>query len=277
LLRRAVLALALFLLPSLSWAAARPEAGSAKARGRTEGKAAKRAAKSDKQARRAARYAPVELFQINTKEKLKLRFYDDRGRPVRGWQKRFNRFMRCHQTGAVFRMDPRLARMLYEVGRHFEGHRLEVVSGYRHPKVAKNPKSPHKHGLACDFRVHGIANAILRDYLRKTFNHAGVGYYPNSVFVHLDDRKKGPSAFWIDCAGPGQAASYAENPGEGLRNGHADSICARPTAPAKGSEGADDMAHAGEAGFGTGERARTGNNSGSNPVEVKAPANTFGD
>jgi uncharacterized protein YcbK (DUF882 family) len=273
LVRRAVFALAFLLVPSFAWGAAHPDGGAAKG----SGKAAKSLAKAAKKAKRAARYAPVELFQINTKETLKLRFFDDQGKPVKGWQKRFDKFMRCHQTGAVARMDPRLARMLYEIGRHFDGHRLEIVSGYRHPKVAKNPKSPHKQGLACDFRVQGIAHATLRDYLRKTFDHAGVGYYPNSVFVHLDDRKKGPSAFWVDCAGPGEAASYAENPREGLRNGRADGLCARPRADGGGSEGEDDMAQAGEAGLPASGRAKTGNNSGSKPVEIKAPANTFGD
>ena len=93
--------------------------------------------------------------------------------------------------------------------------------------------------------------------------------------MHLDDRKQGPSAFWVDCAGPGEAASYAENPREGLHNGHAEGLCARPSAA--GSEGADDMAQAGEAGLPVSGRAKTGNGPGGKPVEIKAPANTFGD
>jgi uncharacterized protein YcbK (DUF882 family) len=290
LIRRAVLALAISLVPSLVWAAAHPDAvraqparaagapdaGGAKATKGGDGKGKTAEAKRGKKTKKQSRYAPVELFQINTKETLMLRFYDDRGKPIKGWKKRFDKFMRCHLTGTVFKMDQRLAQMLYQVGRHFEGHRLEVVSGYRHPKVAKNPKSPHKEGVACDFRVAGIANASLRDYVRKTFDHAGVGYYPNSVFVHMDDRKKGPSAFWIDCAGPGQAASYAENPGEGLRNGRADSVCARPK-DGGGLEGQDDIAQAGEA-VGTGNgRAKAGNNLVAKPVEIKAASDPFGD
>src|SRR5215831_5963098 len=54
------------------------------------------------------------------------------------------------------------------------------VAGYRHPEVAKNPHSPHMKGLACDFRVAGVKNTTLRDYLRRNFNKVGVGYYPNS-------------------------------------------------------------------------------------------------
>ena len=256
------------LIPGVAWAAARSDGKAAKADG-------KAAAKLGKKAKKLARYAPMELFHINTKETLMLRFYDDRGKPIKGWQKRFDKFMRCHQTGTVFKMDVRLAHMLYEVGRHYEGHRLEVVSGYRHPRVAKNPRSPHKQGLACDFRVPGVANAALRDYLRKTFDHAGVGYYPNSVFVHMDDRKKGPSAFWIDYAGPGEVASYAENPREDVRTGRVERR--RADDRAGRAEGEDDMAQAGEAGQAPGGRPAEGNNSFRPPVEVKTPSNTFGD
>ena len=59
-------------------------------------------------------------------------------------------------------------------------------------------------GLACDFRVEGVKTTELRDYLRKAFDKVGVGYYPNSTFVHLDVRKD-RSAFWIDYSGPGGA------------------------------------------------------------------------
>jgi hypothetical protein len=76
-------------------------------------------------------------------------------------------------------------------------------------------------GLACDFRVEGVKATDLRDYLRKSFEKVGVGYYPNSSFVHLDVRKD-RSAFWIDYSGPGERAIYSENPNEDLKSGRAD-------------------------------------------------------
>jgi uncharacterized protein YcbK (DUF882 family) len=165
----------------------------------------------------------VDLYQVNTKETLHLRFTDDRGRPVRGLQQRANNFFRCHHTNTRGRMNPRLLHLVFETGRHWPGRRVEVVSGYRHPNVAKNPHSPHMKGLACDFRVVGVKNTELRDYLRRAFPHVGVGYYPNSSFVHLDVRN-GPSAFWIDYSGPGENALYSDNPSEDLRSGRADSF-----------------------------------------------------
>jgi hypothetical protein len=143
---------------------------------------------------------------------------DDKGRPLRGVQKRFDHFLRCHNTNVTHAMNPRLVRLLYAVGRHYPGRRLEVVSGYRHPSVAKNPRSPHMQGLACDFRVSGVKNNDLRDYLRRGYEKVGVGYYPNSSFVHLDVRKD-RSAFWIDYSGPGERAIYSEDPTGDLRTG----------------------------------------------------------
>jgi uncharacterized protein YcbK (DUF882 family) len=168
----------------------------------------------------------IELVQVNTHETFKLRFADDRGRPVQGLQKRANHFFRCHHTQAQGRMHPRLLHLLFETGRHWPGQRLEVVSGFRHPSVAKNPHSPHMKGLACDFRVVGVKNTELRDYLRRAFNHIGVGYYPNSSFVHLDVRQ-GASGFWIDYSGPGENALYSDNASEDLKSGRADTF--RPT------------------------------------------------
>jgi uncharacterized protein YcbK (DUF882 family) len=198
-------------------ASTRPTANAAKSAGK--------AAKATKKAK-VNPNTPVELFAINGKETLQLRLRDDKGRPMRNVQKRFDRFLRCHHTNKVHAMNPRLVRVLYQVGKHYPGRRLEVVSGYRHPSVAKNPRSPHMKGLACDFRVVGIKNTELRDYLRTGFQKVGVGYYPNSSFVHLDMRKD-RSAFWIDYSGPGERAIYAENAQADVRNGRADTY--KPT------------------------------------------------
>jgi uncharacterized protein YcbK (DUF882 family) len=155
----------------------------------------------------------AELFALNTHETFKLR-PDKSGRfgkrELHGW----NRFLRCHHTGRTHVMSPRLAGLIYEVAKHFDFKRILVVAGYRAPRVARekgNPKSPHKAGLACDFRVEGVANTELRDYVRSAFQKVGVGYYPNSEFVHLDVRQKW-SAFWIDYSGPGQRARYSKTP-----------------------------------------------------------------
>ena len=165
--------------------------------------------------------APVLLVHINRHEELPLRLRDGQGRPVKGLQRRFDHFLRCHHTNKQHAMNPRLMRLLYQTGKHWPGKKVEVVSGYRDPTVAKNPHSPHMQGQACDFRVEGVKAAELRDYLRRAFEKVGVGYYPNSSFVHLDVRKD-RSAFWIDYSGPGERAVYSANPNDDLRSGRAD-------------------------------------------------------
>jgi uncharacterized protein YcbK (DUF882 family) len=175
---------------------------------------------------KAPKNPPVVLYTVNHKETFSLRLRDGQGKPIKGNQRRFDRFLRCHHTEAKHSMNPRLMTLLYKTGRHWPGKRLEVVSGFRSPKVAKNPHSPHMKGLACDFRVEGVKTTELRDYLRKTFEKVGVGYYPNSTFVHLDVRKD-RSAFWIDYSGPGERAVYSENPNDDLKTGRADTY--KPT------------------------------------------------
>jgi uncharacterized protein YcbK (DUF882 family) len=189
----------------------------------------KKGAKAPKapKATKKPRTTTVVLYQLNRHdESFTLRQKDMQGRPPKGFQKRFDRFLRCHYTNKTHAMNLRLARLLYQTGRHWPGQRVEVVSGYRAPTVAKNPHSPHMKGLACDFRVAGVKNTELRDYLRGNMKKVGVGYYPNSSFVHLDVRKD-RSAFWIDYSGPGERANYSQSPNEDLKTGRAETY--RPT------------------------------------------------
>jgi hypothetical protein len=41
----------------------------------------------------------------------------------------------------------------------------------------------------------------------RTFENVGAGYYPNSVFIHMDTRET--SGYWIDYSGPGEKPIYA--------------------------------------------------------------------
>ena len=53
-------------------------------------------------------------------------------------------------------------------------------------KKRGNPRSAHKRGVACDFRLDGVGIETIRDYLRATYHNVGVGYYPNAGFIHVD-------------------------------------------------------------------------------------------
>ncbi|HEY3496184.1 MAG TPA: LysM peptidoglycan-binding domain-containing protein [Polyangiaceae bacterium] len=93
----------------------------------------------------------------------------------------------------------RLLRLLVRVSDTFGGRTLYIVSGYRSSSYFAD--SRHKSSEAVDFSIVGVPNVVLRQYL-LLLDDVGVGYYPNSSFVHLDVR--GCSMQWVDYAGPGE-------------------------------------------------------------------------
>ncbi|MEO8903436.1 MAG: LysM peptidoglycan-binding domain-containing protein [Polyangiaceae bacterium] len=103
-------------------------------------------------------------------------------------------------VGARPETDPKLIRLLAKVSDKFGSRPIRIVSGYRTRSFYQD--SRHKLSRAVDFSIPGIANTVVRDYLR-TLPAAGVGYYPNSSFVHLDVRDT--ATYWVDYAGPGEA------------------------------------------------------------------------
>lgn len=118
-------------------------------------------------------------------------------------QKGIKRALYSWRTGGEVDIDPRLIRVLVKVSDTFGGRPLRIVSGYRESSFAKDSK--HKSGRACDLSVEGVPNDALRDYL-LTLDQLGVGYYPNSSFVHVDVRPK--STQWVDRSAPGERPDY---------------------------------------------------------------------
>jgi uncharacterized protein YcbK (DUF882 family) len=106
---------------------------------------------------------------------------------------------------APFNLDDRLAQLVQRVAEAYPGKRIELISGYRPPKQSQKTESLHNKGRALDFRVQGVPNARLVA-LAKSFDKVGVGYYPNSVFIHLDSRER--NGYWIDYSRPGEKAIY---------------------------------------------------------------------
>lgn len=111
---------------------------------------------------------------------------------------RLNYVLRDFRTDDVFPMDPRVVDIISLVqsgtGRTAP---LEILSGYRSPKtnamlrrvstgVAKN--SFHMYGQAIDIRMPGFRTSKIRSIARG-LRAGGVGYYPNSDFVHVDTGK----------------------------------------------------------------------------------------
>ncbi len=100
-------------------------------------------------------------------------------------------------------LDRALVERLARIGAAFEGHAIEIVSAYR---PDSREQSRHHQGRALDLFVHDVPREAVRD-LAVTFRETGVGWYPNSTFVHIDVREE--STYWVDLSSPGEAPRYA--------------------------------------------------------------------
>lgn len=103
--------------------------------------------------------------------------------------------MRDFRTGDVHAIDPKLLDLLNGLHRKVDSRRpYLIVSGYRSPQtnaelaehsdgVAK--RSLHMEGMAMDLRLEDVRLKTLRK-AAVALEAGGVGYYPNSNFVHVD-------------------------------------------------------------------------------------------
>ena len=122
---------------------------------------------------------------------------DPKGRVIPNARQKISKVLAA--TGGRPSIDSRLIQVIARVSDTFGGRPMRIVSGYR--ERSYSAASRHKTGKALDFSIPGVPNEALRDYLR-TFDNVGVGYYPNSTFVHLDVRDY--DTYWIDYSGPGE-------------------------------------------------------------------------
>jgi uncharacterized protein YcbK (DUF882 family) len=113
----------------------------------------------------------------------------------------FNQLARDHYTNQAAPMDARLFATVVRAAERFHARYVEIVSGFRAPKyqlmlrkkgheVARD--SQHPRGTAVDFRIPTVATRVLLRFV-KSLHLGGVGYYPESQFVHAD---VGPIRFW---------------------------------------------------------------------------------
>jgi uncharacterized protein YcbK (DUF882 family) len=181
-----------------------PGAGAAPSRAGAAPTAAK-AAPSGKRWGTAKQPGRIDLFRIATSEHLTLTLVDTRGRVRPQVPGRLAAFLRPRNSAKQKPPNKRLIGLLAEVSNHFGGRRISVASGYRLAKGYTSHQSRHVAGAAIDLRVDGVTNRTLCDYLRH-FDDVGVGFYPNSTFVHFDVRDR--NAYWIDVSGPGQKPQY---------------------------------------------------------------------
>jgi len=137
----------------------------------------------------------LRLYHLHTDERIDVVYR-------RGYQYipsaivRLDQFLRDHRTGDVVELDRRLFDLLHDLtialGR--PESEIDIVCGYRtpwsneflrrtSPGVAAH--SLHMQGEAIDIRIPGVTTSELRD-AALGLGRGGVGYYPESRFVHVD-------------------------------------------------------------------------------------------
>lgn len=175
----------------------------------------------------------VSLVRVATGERVTVNLRRP-GPRTRGVMRSFLR----SASGAMHPIDARLLRQLAVVSDHFGGRTLEVISGFR-PRRRRQwtAHSNHNIGRAIDFRVSGVSNRVTRDFCR-TLPATGCGFYPRSVFIHMDVRAG--SAYWVDWSRPGERPHYGseDHPPGGA---HPTAVAHAPTPPESNDE-VDDVA-----------------------------------
>ncbi len=143
----------------------------------------------------------LSFYNIHTGETLKT-CYRSSGKLIHRAVNRISHIMRDHRTGEVKPVDPSLLDLLHCIVMEEKPRSpFSIISGYRSPstnealrKVTAGvaPKSLHMEGRAIDIRIPGCQTATLRQ-VAVDLGCGGVGYYPESDFVHLDT---GPVKVW---------------------------------------------------------------------------------
>ena len=148
---------------------------------------------------------PITFYRVRTDDTLELSVSYCNGKPFKDNMAKLSKLTESIKRPSKLNLNPRLARMLQRVSDRYPGKRIEIISGQR-KRRQHGHESYHNKGRALDFRVEGVSNYKLTQFLRR-FDKVGVGYYPNSVFIHMDVRNK--KAYWIDYSAPGEKAIYA--------------------------------------------------------------------
>ncbi len=144
----------------------------------------------------------LSLYNTHTGETLHQAVYWVDGHYVSETLDEINYLLRDHRANQVAQIDPSLFDMLHAIHSRMETSKpFHIISGYRSPvtnaSLRKHSKGVAKHSLhmdgkAMDIRLPGRQLASLRK-TAMGLKVGGVGYYPDSDFVHVDT---GRVRFW---------------------------------------------------------------------------------
>ncbi|MEL6181554.1 MAG: DUF882 domain-containing protein [Myxococcota bacterium] len=157
--------------------------------------------------RRRIGLGKLSLFYMKTGASVEVQLYDDAGRMRPEAYARLSKLLvdtgspRHDGSFPWVAYHPRLFAMLYFVAQKFD-RQLIIVSAYRAPSRSSRKRSYHTRACAVDFTIRKIKRQKILAYVENSFSRIGVGWYPNSTFIHLDTRKR--TYHWVDRSGPGE-------------------------------------------------------------------------
>jgi len=142
----------------------------------------------------AERQRRLQFFNTHTGEQIEATYFDD-GAYLPAQLGMMDWVLRDHRSGDIFPIDQQLFDLLHGLAASAGvAARYQIISAYRSPATnamlaattaGVSPQSLHMQGKAIDVRLEGVPTARLRD-LALARQAGGVGYYPDSDFVHLD-------------------------------------------------------------------------------------------
>lgn len=144
----------------------------------------------------------LRLYNVNTKERLVLKYRNRSGQYDQEALHALNHFLRCPHSNQICEMDIQLVEDMNEIEKQVgNGKEIRIYSAYRSPSYNKllihqgqgaAPKSFHTTGQALDFSIPGVRLSQVRRAAFK-LKRGGVGYYRRQGFIHLDT---GPVRYW---------------------------------------------------------------------------------
>jgi uncharacterized protein YcbK (DUF882 family) len=136
----------------------------------------------------------VRLYNTHTGESLRTIFWAE-GQFIPEALQDVNKLLRDHRNNKIAPIEPELLVLLDRISAQYGNHpTIHVISGYRSPesnaKLHENTSGVAKHSLhmegkAIDVRIPGQDLAKLHRIVMAQ-KAGGVGYYPESEFVHMD-------------------------------------------------------------------------------------------
>ncbi len=143
----------------------------------------------------------LAFHNLHTDEKLAVTYWQDGRYDIAAWRK-INHILRDHYSNSVHPIDPHLIDLTHDLQQKLGTDRpIEIISAYRSPitnaRLARETNGVAKHsfhtrGMAMDIRIAGTPLSRIHD-TALDMGRGGVGYYPDSQFVHID---VGPSRWW---------------------------------------------------------------------------------